>query len=517
MANVALILWVISLCLPGFSVYGTPEAYFGFWILLIGWLWPSAWYANPFLLFALFKLRQTDKIPAISTMLAISIASTIYLFDEVPSTAGVPVVYGFGVGVAVWFAAIAITILALGVRIAEVRAANEAAHVVNYEFVFTGTGLRISGLTLLLFITFGAPGWIAWNFIRADSVEYKYLVYAPFKRGPVWVVDLPAPQQQIDLPGPLEVRYKGRSQGGLPDKMLAWGIPVVRMNGWDYSLSYPAGQRVVSGIPAKGEPGAILELDEPSKYGVRLIDATQSRVLIDHQWKTNYRWERETHWPAGYGPLRDTITQALNIHPTQAELERLAPQQVKPQRFKEPEVVSLNTEAVSANRCPSGIKALPREEASRVHKEWIFMGNPLQVNDRVYFGQSGGVSNWVFCQDGAAYILGRNVLEKRALDDFRLFWSVDISYRSSGLTGVDRALSVRETSEAAFIDYKNFQDGQLYTAKVYLPDPLPGTDYPIVFPLHEDFVETEVAPLESTTATVVDHGVPLPISPRRAQ
>jgi hypothetical protein len=109
----ALVMWLLSLVLPSFSVGPESTVWLGGKVLLyglgFGWLC-SGWaaYANVFFLVAAVRLFL-GKAPTVSTLLMVVFAATLPLFKGVPRDEGTGVVLfvsNWGAGLWVWLTAL---------------------------------------------------------------------------------------------------------------------------------------------------------------------------------------------------------------------------------------------------------------------------------------------------------------------------------------------------------------------------------------------------------------------------
>lgn len=121
--HIAVLTWLISLALPGFSVESSSEIWFGYLILLtglmFGWL-VNGWavYANLFFVFAMFRL-YTGKMPSISVYAMLVLTALLPLFSGVIRDSGsgyiLPVV-SWGWGAVFWVISILLLACAAAVR-----------------------------------------------------------------------------------------------------------------------------------------------------------------------------------------------------------------------------------------------------------------------------------------------------------------------------------------------------------------------------------------------------------------
>lgn len=82
----------------------------GVWVFLTGWLgfivFQFAWYANPLTLLAILLMKQRPLIALLLSILAVILASEMFLFNEIPAASGDEKIYikEFGLGAYTWYA-----------------------------------------------------------------------------------------------------------------------------------------------------------------------------------------------------------------------------------------------------------------------------------------------------------------------------------------------------------------------------------------------------------------------------
>lgn len=81
----------------------------GIWVLLTGWLgfivFQFAWYANPLSLLAILLMRRRPLVALLLSILAVVLASEMFIFNEIPAASGDEKIYikEFGLGAYTWF------------------------------------------------------------------------------------------------------------------------------------------------------------------------------------------------------------------------------------------------------------------------------------------------------------------------------------------------------------------------------------------------------------------------------
>lgn len=120
----ALLLWLVSLLLPGIIMPTDHASLYGYEVLLEGWLSPIAgniaWFANPLFLIAVLKILNGQPAPVLALAAAI-LGCDSFRFSELPSSVQVTPIYGLGWGAIVWLAALLLMLAAAGARQYEMR------------------------------------------------------------------------------------------------------------------------------------------------------------------------------------------------------------------------------------------------------------------------------------------------------------------------------------------------------------------------------------------------------------
>jgi len=82
----------------------------GIWVLLTGWLgfivFQFAWFANPLSILAILLMKQRPLVSLLLIILAVILASEMFLFNEIPAASGDDKIYikEFGLGAYTWYA-----------------------------------------------------------------------------------------------------------------------------------------------------------------------------------------------------------------------------------------------------------------------------------------------------------------------------------------------------------------------------------------------------------------------------
>ena len=281
-AGVAFCLWLTSLFLVGFVDQGA-RPWSGLSILAQGWLGLvvicAAWYANPLFLVSLLILATSDKAPRILAVIAVLLSLDTFRFADMPSNPNVPTIYAYGAGAVLWFAAMFTAMIAAGLREVELREGGlTLGKFLTDPIAVFGSLTLFIGAVLVLH-------WIDDDRRDASETELRYLSLAPIKRGPVCKEHIADPQKTMLLDGPLELRGEGYPLTS-PNRLLALGIPVVRSDGYDYSLANKDDLGSVVVTPSIGESSAILKVEEKSSSWIKakLQNARDGSTLFEQWW-----------------------------------------------------------------------------------------------------------------------------------------------------------------------------------------------------------------------------------------
>ena len=322
---VSFAIWCLSLLFLGISTYSSEHQYYGYQILLFGWLSPLvfnfAWYANLFYLFGLISLAR-GKMPIGSPIIASVLSLDMFRYGEqLKDTGGSTIpVYGYGWGAILWLIAIYTLSIAAGKRGIEPESGyNE----------FDLRSARFLGVLLLSILVFGTFVLSVYQRIIANDDESELLYGVAFKRGFVCSRDNPEPVNPIqDFTGPLEIKHIGRAPSPFQHikSQLLWGIPSIRVNKRDYFLDVEDESFVIS-VEGQGSPQAILEVNRTSGKDIRmkLTETSTSRQIVDFTWKHDKS--------RFYCPTYSTYTK-FDVYPRRLLMEAIGIYESKPHRKK---------------------------------------------------------------------------------------------------------------------------------------------------------------------------------------
>jgi hypothetical protein len=500
LALLALALWAYSLTLIGLVFYSRMEPAPGYQILVTGWLSPAllnfAWYANPFFLYGIARLIGHGT-PTLSSAIAAVLALDTVRFERMPvdEGGGSTVLYGYGWGAIVWLLSIFLLLVAVGLRRVETGRAGEPPHVRD--------AYRPAGAALFV-LTLGAALLLAaQNRLVANPAEQARLVGVAFKRGLVCSETVPAVSKALQsLTGPLEIVLDTAVSRAIHpfaqvDDLLAWGVPAVRIGGFDYALDAVAGDGAVTSTAAVGAPAAVLRVEEENDRSIRamLVDARTGGTVFDQRWVrhrlplSEARYCPDYHaYPQPDQQPRQLLVQALGLPATPAATAS-DPRGVAEivegvivERSDDPDGDAAGTGAASGppaadpldTGCPSGVGWDPR------YSTWQYgVSAAFRIGDRAYHVPHSPYGQ-VICAVEVAYLYrGETVhdgyllgLEARSLRDFRPLWRTRVRLRgvpSSIRPKALRVRSVREQADGLWIALADINTGSRLLVRTPLP------------------------------------------------
>lgn len=414
--GVAFCLWLTSLFLVGFvDVGATPWS--GVNILALGWLGLgvicAAWYANPLFLLSLLLLATTDKAPRILTVIAVLLSLDTFRFADMPSNPNVPTIYAYGIGAALWFAAMFTAMIATGVRNVELRGGRLTLGKLCAD------PLAVVGSISLCIGAVLASHWINNDRRDASETELRYLSLAPIKRGAVCKEHVADPQKTMFLDGPLELQGKGYPLSSL-NALLALGIPTVRSDGYDYSLANKDDLSSVFATPSVGESSAILKVDEKSNSWIRATLSSRDGNTLFDQW-----WVQDGRTGHNYCPDLDSRSMAAKDQPWKLIAQALGDTKTlhPPARLSRSDTFGdaktwLGAASVSvqasplAGSAPSNLGCLPERsliaenELPTKARSELGNGNGFRIGNKIFLS---GLAKEVqaACHDNSVYLFKR--------------------------------------------------------------------------------------------------------------
>lgn len=511
-AIAALFLWVISLAPTGLVLYGGQRHLPGYEILATGWLSPLmlnfAWFANVFFLYGILRLLSGGT-PIVSSAIATVLSLDTFRFDRLLLNEGgaTTPVYGYGWGAILWFLSIFFMMAATGTRQRETCASAEKQG--RYS------ELQIIGLVLLI-VMLGTTACLAvYDRVVANPIEAGRLENIAFKRGKVCGAREPmASNPMSNLSGPVEVVIgKDTLHANYPfaqiKDLLAWGIPIVRVAGSDYSLDPATHNGSPLSVPATGATAATLYVNETYQRSIsaKLVEKSTGRTVFDQI------WERESHpvntdiycpdyisFPNIEQQPRKLLVQALNLHAVKAEPDSANQQRstvfdridgtivgqssggttrdMKYESWKKMHPDSgfkVPYHEIFNTSCPSDVGWDGEKNESRQNTGWPFMVKGVAHypgrRDRYNATCEGDVAYIYqgFARDGM-YILN---IEKRDLGDFRQIWAGIVVFSGippSTRDDVLKVQSVKKAVDGVTIDLVNEDSGHVFLVQAPLRD-----------------------------------------------
>ncbi len=467
----AALLWVISITLPALIFYGGDKAY-GFMLLLIGWAGilsgSFAWFANPLFIYCVACAQDGKKIAYLPALFAVILASTTFLFSESANfNIGSMQLYGYGIGFYLWLTAMCLNLLAASVQNLEDNSQALSFNKVLRDFPC------IFALILIVFYA----GLFTYNGIydhtKASSAEKPYLDSAMFKQGEVCELPDVQAKNSILLEDPLEVEQTGKNVAPYddilshPENILAWGIPIVRKDGFDYALANKSDASSVYAKPAEGYTSTALYIDysEYNHVKAKLTNSNKNNrtLLFDANWTK--KTSKDVYCPRYIqnekneeSPLKTLLKSALRLT-NNTEFKGTSKQNSKtPIKPKELYIIShkiIGYTSIGLIKdnidCPdrTGLfSAIDRDERNSV---WRMKTQGLAVSssyvfnreNKTYFVDLPGyyLGNSVVCNGEYAYLLitdrvshDKNwsdtfFIQKRNIDDFQNVWVDSKSFK----------------------------------------------------------------------------------------
>ncbi|HZF70248.1 hypothetical protein [Sulfuricurvum sp.] len=305
-AIIAFLSWFASLWFVALVSY-TGDVIYGYEIVIAGWfgifIGEIEWYVNPLLLIILVSLFNIDSkkfnTKKINTLMLLAILfslQTIIFNDFYRLSGGIEgssgEIFGYGLGFILWVSSIFITLIAVCQKNEELTD-NSKIKVIAKKTKYIGT--------LLLAFTLGITAFLHYQDNKYANISDKEkLKVALFKRTKVCtcepkiestkttgILEVIQPTTDYDIEG-RKIIYMFNS----PLKLLEWGVPIVRMNGMDYSLDKRSNEILL--IARKAVDYAKFQLIiSKDNQDIRTIiksiafenNAKKEKNLVDQVWK----------------------------------------------------------------------------------------------------------------------------------------------------------------------------------------------------------------------------------------
>lgn len=490
--------WLCSLALTSFLLY-SGNRFPGAQVFTSGWLSPLipnfAWFANIFFFYCIHRLFA-GKTPVIASLLTILVSLDTFRLDRLPLNAGgaESAIYGYGWGVVFWLLSFCLILWAVGARR---RESDQLIELFGIRDILQPIGF-ILALTLL-----GTVSYLSIEDRKlANLYETPRLSGITFKREKVCSTPEPTINHPIEkFTGPLEIILENNASV-YPftqiKELLAWGIPIVRINNIDYSY---AQNGLISSVTATSKPAATLHVSESEKGSIsaKLLEASTDRIVFDQTWNRenqprsnrNYYCPDYHYFPKLDEQPRKIISQALNLVGTNksehTDLHYLTSnsiegviieksndgltREMKIARWKamNPDKKVSSMPSLSNTSCPNDIGW--NKTNDRLYR--LDLGWPFLVRDRSYY-LSNRENHNAICDSKSTYIYHgfrverdnkyRLIIEKRNLQNFQQIWAIKVNISDLEHVTRDDVLkieSVKHVENTLILELVNDDTGQI--------------------------------------------------------
>jgi len=317
---IALSIWIISLFLPGLILtYGDDVS--GYQILFSGWLGIFflilPWYANPFYLYASWKLIFSEEVPLRAAVMALSVGTTVFLYQRFPvgSAAGEDrELYGLGWGAFLWYSALLLAVLASYAREMEIKGSCT-----GYKSIWRMHRGKTVIVGLIFWFCLALAGLGQWAI--SNGTEKDQLAKVIIRPGKVCTEKDFKISSSIPLQGALEVVSDGRwSSMTHPGILINWGVPVVRKGRFDYYASgHSTESHLVAGPPRTAVSAVLYGSGGSGNINARLTSPDDKIIAFDVHWRSDP--DKTKHYCPGYysdprpdQPPRSLLVSALGLN-----------------------------------------------------------------------------------------------------------------------------------------------------------------------------------------------------------
>lgn len=485
--------WSASLWFVALVSY-SGDVIYGYEIIVTGWfgVFEGAieWYTNPLMLIILFSLFETDvnkfntKRINILMLLTIFLGLQITTFNDFYRVSGgiegsSGEIFGYGLGFVLWVSSIFITLIAVSQKNEEL-ADSTRIKVIAKRIKYIGTLLLLFFLTATAFLHYQDNKY-------ANSSDKEKLKLAVFKRTKVCtcepkiestkttgILEVIQPTTDYDIEARKTI-YMFNS----PLKLLEWGVPIVRMDGMDYSLEKHSNETFL--IARKAVDNAKFQLiisknDQDIRTIIKSIafenGVKKEKNLVDQIWKKESMPKNNNEVfcpeflisPSEQQHPRKMILQALNIkkNTDTNELHEMLYHHVEA-KFHHDILKDINeTELMESSfkghpiyaNCPKNVYIEP------------ITSRPMHIKGTYYFPVNN-IFNSIdtySCDKNSLYTYsnqgGREdphdisfILQKRIIDQYTLAWSKEVHYsdKKHFFKGA-QFLSAHEEDQKIFIE-----------------------------------------------------------------
>lgn len=440
LAFLSLAMYLSSVALP--CLYVSGRVFGGGELLVMGWVGPFfgafAWYANPFYWYALKKAFRRDTQPVGSPMVATIFALTVLLTGvPVNEAHGPRPIDGYGIGYVLWLLSMPLLFASTHAKMLE-----GTQEQVGFRDLLR-KGPSVFFFALLAGVVLLAVG----QRLTASAASRKMLAKAVIMQHNFSTKENPTPKCRIPLTGPLEIagpNSNNQVPASLSDPqiLLSWGIPVVRRDGYDFSLRNPADATSMEAVKAKGEPAAILRIGLLGDTVTgRLSSWDGTLEAFDTTWKCNgilaYSPELNYYSPKPDEPPRSLVmaSLALPANPIPASsnndksytnrypVKKLVAANIKEEAMRPAYEAAFEYSKSECDANPQlGVKVGPRAHPVRTRDVYRFIDHP---------------SPKIFCEGENAYIYFVRsytlILHRRSMDDFRPLWDAIVEVQADAI------------------------------------------------------------------------------------
>jgi len=402
----ALILWFISLTLPVFGEFSSPDENNhlgqGFYILLMGWMalfqLNFAWLANIFFLAGLGLRPKSYAYSGLAVVFSLdTLRFTEYLANEGGSTRAITT---YGWGAVIW-----------GLAMCLLLWANEKYDYEEKQKIVEKTGQKLKqsyiGAFLFFLLLSLSVFWAISDRVNASDNELYNLKHYAFKKGDIcrlqpeeFIERIPLDRQH----GPLEIvvvdKTKDYTRGSIanPKRLVSAGIPWVRYQG-DFHLEKDSNTIVIAEAEATPPFATIfvkdIREDDEDYVEVKLVETSANKVIFEQRWnfKTYFKacpdyyfhsWRNRLDVPSRM------LFEALNLPITEPGSRAV----IAPQEAKEIEVKVSKYELNSEHRIIATMRGRNKQNG-------IEFNDSFKINNRTYIGRSD-LRN-LLVQDGRLY------------------------------------------------------------------------------------------------------------------
>ncbi len=295
-------LWVASLGFSAIVLVGNSDSISGLHVLLTGWLGPFAlnfaWYANPFFFLVIYRLTTAEDAHESIAWASLLLAADSFALAGLPAASieSNSEVYGFGLGALLWFCAIVLAGLAMGLRSMDfdLREVDSTELPVGHTSTLVHGALLIALLVVFAFFAIQDRR-------HAVGADREPLSNAAFKLGRVCTQETFKADRRYVLNGALEIDVERPDNVGSPInpetivtsplELLRAGFPVVTRENLDFFLSNPANRDSLAIQHTTRNTGARLSIQEgvrnaslAPKYIRARLESKAGEVLFEHEW-----------------------------------------------------------------------------------------------------------------------------------------------------------------------------------------------------------------------------------------